>query len=75
MVDTPFRMWAEEDRIKKFDTFFGPGLYSEVIKVSSEDKMVGIKLTTGARPAAPAPAGVSNRTVTYLEIVLSIIFG
>jgi len=55
-LDTPFRLWAEEDRIKKFDTFFGPGLYSEVIKVSSEDKMVGIKLTTGARPAAPAPA-------------------
>lgn len=51
-LDTPFRMWAEEDRISKYDTFFGPGVWCDVVKVSSEEKLVGIKMVTGARPEA-----------------------
>lgn len=61
-LDTPYRMWAE--RTAKYDNFFGPDLWSEVIKVDAEEKLVGVKLTTGAKPAsaevvpeeAPAPA-------------------
>lgn len=48
--DTPFRMWAE--RTAKYDTFFGPDLWSEVVKVDADDRLVGIKLTTGAKPVS-----------------------
>lgn len=54
--DTPYRMWAEEPRIKLYDNFFGPGCWAQVEKVDSEKKLVAIKLTTGERPAPPAPA-------------------
>lgn len=44
--DTPFKTWADPARIRKYETFFG-GVNAEVIKVSKEDRMVAIKLTTG----------------------------
>jgi len=56
-LDTPFRIWAEAPRVAKMEVFFGPDVWCEVIKVSGEDKMVGVKITTGPRPeAAPAAA-------------------
>lgn len=48
--DTPFRMWAEEERVRKYDVFFGPGVWCETVKVDGEKKLVGIKITTGTRP-------------------------
>lgn len=51
-LDTPYRMWAEEDRINKYDVFFGPGVWCDCVKVNSEEKLVGIKITTGSRPTA-----------------------
>ena len=51
-LDTPFTIWNEETRIEKYDTFFGPGVWSQVIKVNSKERLVGIKLTTGERPAS-----------------------
>lgn len=45
--DTPYKMWADEKRRKKYETFFGPGVGAEVVKVNAEQRMVGIRLTTG----------------------------
>ena len=49
-LDTPFRIWNENDKIDKYDTYFGPNIWSKVIKVSGSKRLVGIKLTTGNRP-------------------------
>lgn len=45
--DTPYKLWADERRIKKYETFFGPNVGAEVIKIDAEQRIVGIRLTTG----------------------------
>lgn len=51
-LDTPFKMWADERRVKKYETFFGPDVTAEVVKIDSEQRLVGIRLTTGGAKAA-----------------------
>jgi hypothetical protein len=46
-VDTPYKMWADERRVKKYETFFGPGVSASVVKVDAEQRLVGIRLVTG----------------------------
>jgi hypothetical protein len=48
-VDTPYKMWADERRVKKYETFFGPGVNADVVKIDAEQRLVGIRLTTGER--------------------------
>lgn len=47
-IDTPYKMWADERRVKKYETFFGPGVNAEVVKIDAEQRLVGIRLTTGS---------------------------
>ena len=48
-LDTPYKMWADEKRRKRYETFFGPGVGAEVVKIDAEQRMVGIRLTTGEK--------------------------
>jgi hypothetical protein len=48
-IDTPYKMWADERRVKKYETFFGPGVNAEVVKIDAENRIVGIRLTTGEK--------------------------
>merc|ERR1712087_430095 len=50
-LDTPYKMWADERRVKKYETFFGPGVTADVVKVDAEQRLVGICLTTGGPKA------------------------
>lgn len=45
-LDTPFKMWADERRVQKYETFFGPNVSAQVVKVDAEQRLVGIQLTT-----------------------------
>jgi hypothetical protein len=58
-LDTPYKMWAEEKRRKKYETFFGPNVGAEVVKIDAEQRLVGIKLTTGG-PLKVAPVPVAE---------------
>jgi len=50
-LDTPYKMWADERRVKKYSTFFGPGVTADVVKIDAEQRLVGIRLvTTSASP-------------------------
>jgi len=50
-LDTPYKMWADERRVKKYSTFFGPGVTANVVKIDAEQRLVGIRLvTTSATP-------------------------
>lgn len=46
-LDTPYKLWADEKRRKRYETFFGPDVGAEVVKIDAEQRMVGIRLTTG----------------------------
>jgi hypothetical protein len=68
-VDTPYKMWADERRVQRYETFFGPGVAAGVVKVDAEQRLVGIKLTTGKKEEAaqgqqttPAEAEVATET-------------
>jgi hypothetical protein len=46
-LETPYKMWADDKRRKRYETFFGPGVGAEVVKIDAEQRLVGIRLTTG----------------------------
>lgn len=52
--DTPYKMWADERRVARYATFFGPGVSAECVKINAEERLVGIRLTTGAKKLEPA---------------------
>jgi len=53
-MDTPYKMWADERRVKKYATFFGPGVEADVVKIDAEQRLVGIKLKTITEAAVVA---------------------
>jgi len=54
-VDTPYKMWSDERRVKKYESFFGPGVTADCVKIDAEQRLVGIKLTT-VNPASAVVA-------------------
>uniref|UniRef100_A0A7S1BNE9 Uncharacterized protein n=1 Tax=Corethron hystrix TaxID=216773 RepID=A0A7S1BNE9_9STRA len=62
-VDTPYKMWADENRVKRYETFFGPNVNAKVLKINAEDRIVGIELTTGDKVVA-AGSEASEETVS-----------
>merc|ERR1711939_375890 len=57
-IDTPYKMWADERRVKKYETFFGPGVTADVVKIDAEQRLVGIRLTTTS--SAPKEVAVTS---------------
>mmetsp|Transcript_18155 Transcript_18155/g.49557 ORF Transcript_18155/g.49557 Transcript_18155/m.49557 type:complete len:286 (+) Transcript_18155:240-1097(+) len=55
-IDTPYKMWADPRRVSKYETFFGPGVNAEVVKIDAEQRLVGIRLTTGPKKVVEAEA-------------------
>jgi hypothetical protein len=55
-IETPYKMWADERRIKKYETFFGPSINAEVVKIDADQRLVGIRLTTGTPKPRVEPA-------------------
>jgi len=53
---------SHQARVAKMDVFFGPSVWCEVVKVSGEEKLVGVKMTTGTRPEAAAAPAVEAAT-------------
>jgi len=51
--ETPFNDWADESRIPKYETFFGPDVTANVIKVDADKRLVAIQLTTNSKAASP----------------------
>jgi len=65
-LDTPYKMWADERRVKKYETFFGPNVTAEVVKIDAEQRLVGIQLTTtsSTTPTTATTTTPSEQTTT-----------
>jgi len=61
-LDTPYKMWADERRVKKYETFFGPNVHAEVVKIDAEQRLVGIRLITGEPKVSPEPTKSEETT-------------
>lgn len=63
-AETPYKVWADPDRVKRYTTFFGPGVFAEVSKVDAEKRIVALKLTTTTKgvptPKAPVAADLAD---------------
>lgn len=63
-ADTPYKLWAEPSRVRRFEKFFGPGVIAAVSKVDKDKRILALTLTTSstgasASAAADAPADTS----------------
>ncbi|GMH80663.1 hypothetical protein TrST_g6040 [Triparma strigata] len=67
-LDTPYKMWADPARVKKYETFFGPGVSAECVKIDADQRMVAIKLTTGEKKEAPPAAAAAPESVEATEV-------
>lgn len=61
-IDTPYKMWADERRVKKYEIFFGPDVHADVVKIDAEQRLVGIRLTTGERKPQPVEEESAKET-------------
>ena len=42
-------MWNDPKRVKKYETYFGPGVSAECVKIDAEKRHVAIRLITGEK--------------------------
>lgn len=49
--EAPFTLWADEKRVRKYETFFGPDVDAEVVKVDAEKRVVAIVLANNGGEA------------------------
>lgn len=71
-LDTPYKMWADERRLKKYETFFGPNVSVQVVKIDAEQRLVGIQLTTPAAAAIPTNGSAPPSAEETAPVVASL---
>jgi len=45
-LETPFKVWNDPVRVRRYCNFFGPNVRAEVKKVNAEERLVSLALTT-----------------------------
>lgn len=45
-AETPYKVWANPERVRRYSKFFGPNVRAEVYKVDAKQRIVALKLTT-----------------------------
>jgi Protein of unknown function (DUF2854) len=68
-LDTPYKMWADERRVQKYETFFGPNVSADVVKIDAEQRLVGIRLTTIPKGGIPIATVSSTSKEEIVEAI------
>jgi len=63
-TETPYKVWAEPERVERFTRFFGPGVVAEVSKLDAEKRMVALKLTTTKTQDASVASTAATASTT-----------
>jgi hypothetical protein len=58
--------------VQKYETFFGPGVSAEVVKIDAEQRLVGIRLTT--KTGSPIQEEQEAATAEELRLGITIVF-
>jgi hypothetical protein len=45
-LETPFKVWNDPERVRRYSKFFGPNVIAQVQKVNAEERLVSLALTT-----------------------------
>lgn len=45
-LETPYKVWSDPERVRRYCRFFGPNVLAEVEKVDANNRIVALKLTT-----------------------------
>ena len=62
-AETPYKVWADPERIQRYNKFFGPGVDASVQKVDADKRIVALTLTTTTNaPSAPAAVKAVDAT-------------
>ncbi len=57
-AETPFKVWNDEERVKRYTRFFGPGVIATVQKRDADKRIVALKLVTADEDAGESIVGV-----------------
>lgn len=65
-LETPFKVWADPERVMRYNKFFGPGIRADIIKIDSNNRMVGLRLVTTSKgdPTASLSSSSSENVVS-----------
>merc|ERR1719456_682690 len=65
-LETPYQVWNDPDRVRRYDTFFGPGVKCFVKKEDAEKRLVSLTMITTSKgePIVESPAATTTDTDT-----------
>ena len=70
-LETPYKVWSDPDRVKRYAKFFGPDIAASVYKMDSEKRIVALKLKTNSKGISADAVNEDSTTTTVTEDLAS----
>lgn len=69
-AETPYKVWTDPERIKRYNKFFGPGIEASVQKVDADKRIVALTLTTTSNEPAASASAADDAAVTESVVMM-----
>ena len=70
-LETPYKVWSDPDRVKRYAKFFGPDIAASVYKMDSEKRIVALKLKTNSKGISTDAVNEGSTATTVAEDLVS----